>query len=255
MKTKKIKVDLALVENGLASDIEHARSMISCGLIFIGDKQITNNSYVDETELLNTGFRIKDKKENVSRGGIKLSSVFDVIDIDIKNKICMDVGASTGGFTELLLKKGASKVYSIDVGKNLIDYKLRTNEKVVVLEGVNARFLDQDPVIKNTITDDSIDIVVMDLSFISLKLVLPRVLNYVKAGGTVIPLIKPQFEVEAKEVPKGGVVRDEDVINRVLLDMRVYIEKLGFNVIKLIPSKIQGACGNQEYFFVCLLTG
>jgi len=255
LKTKKIKVDLALVENGLASDLAHARSMISCGLIFLGDKQIKNNSYVDEDELLKVGFRIKDKKDNVSRGGIKLSSVFDAVDIDVKDKICMDVGASTGGFTELLLKKGASKVYSIDVGKNLIDYKLRVNEKVVVLEGINARFLDQDPLIKNTIPDSSVDVVVMDLSFISLKLVLPRVLTYMKPGATIIPLIKPQFEVEAKEVPQGGVVRDEDVINRVLLDMRRFIENLGFNVMELIPSKIQGACGNQEYFFVCLLTG
>jgi len=248
---KKIKADIAVVEAGLAQDLEHARSMISCGLIFVGDKVVSPGTSINEQELSEHGFRIKDHKQNVSRGGVKLGSVFSAVNIDVDGMTCIDVGASTGGFTELLLRKGARVVYAVDVGKNILDYKLRTDDRVVVMEGVNARLLDENEKVKERISPESLDIAVFDLSFISLRLVVPKVLPYIKKGGILIPLIKPQFEAELEEIERGGVVRSPDVIKRIIQTMSGFLKDLGLVVKEIIPSKIKGPSGNQEYFFVC----
>lgn len=245
-----IKPELAIVESGLAKDLIHARSLMSCGLVLLGDQTINANSKITEQMLASHGLRVKYKKEYVSRGAVKLNSIFKSFDLDVNNFICMDVGASTGGFTQLLLEKGASSVFAIDVGKGILDHKLRTDKRVKVLEGINARFLDDNDLIKKEIKTESIDLCVMDLSFISLKLILPKVYRYVKQGGYLVPLIKPQFEAPRNKIESGGVVRDNVVIENIISDIKNLLEELGMDVIKLIPSEIKGPSGNLEYFCV-----
>lgn len=252
---KGIKADIALVEAGLAQDLSHARSLINCGLVFLGDKALMPGAIIGERELIEQGLRIKDSKQYVSRGGIKLESVFDGYKLDVSGLECMDVGASTGGFTELLLKRGAKIVYAVDVGKNILDYKLRNDDRVVVMEGVNARLLDENKTVTDKIRPNSLDIAVFDLSFISLKLVVPKVLEFVKKGGLVIPLVKPQFEAEKDKIEKGGVVRSSEAIKAILGEMSLFFESVGLVIQQVIPSKIKGPSGNQEYFFVCLNKG
>lgn len=254
-KPKKIKADVAIVESGLAPDIDHARALISCGLVFLGDKKITANSSVDQNELSASGFRIKNSKTYVSRGAIKLKTVFDEFDLNVNGFRCMDVGASTGGFTQVLIDKGAEIVFAVDVGKNILDYKLRVDPKVVVMEGVNARLMDDDKTVTSKVERESLDLAVFDLSFISLKLVVPKVLSFIKKEGLVIPLVKPQFEVSQDKVEKGGVVRDPKVIDDLIAEMRSFFEGLGLCVKDIVPSQLKGPSGNQEYFFVCLKRG
>ena len=245
-----IKPELAIVESGLAKDLVHDRSLMSCGLVFIGDQIINANSKITEQMIALHGLRVKYKKEYVSRGAVKLDSVFKSFDLDVSKFICMDVGASTGGFTQLLLEKGVSSVFAIDVGKGILDHKLRTDSRVKVFEGVNARFLDENEFIKKEVKTESIDLCVMDLSFISLKLILPKVYQYIKHGGYLIPLIKPQFEAPRDKIESGGVVRDNVVIEKIISDIKNLLEELGLEVIKLIPSDIKGPSGNLEYFCV-----
>lgn len=245
-----IKPETALVETGLAKDISHARSLISCGLVFIGDQIVNNRTEITEDILLSKGLRVKYKKPYVSRGAIKLNSVFKEIDINVNGFKCLDVGASTGGFTQLLLEKGASLVYAIDVGRGILDQKLRSDNRVVVMEGVNARFLDEYESIKNELKTESIDLCVMDLSFISLKLVIPKIYPYVKKGGYIIPMIKPQFEAPREKIQEGGIITDQTLIEEILGEIRLFIQNLGADVIKMIPSDIKGPSGNLEYFCV-----
>ncbi len=251
-KIKKIKADIAIVESGLAHDLEHARALINCGLVFLGDKKITSGMSLDKNEISTTGFRIKKTKEHVSRGAIKLQSVFNALDISVDGFDCIDVGASTGGFTQVLLSKGAKLVYAVDVGKNLLDYKLRVDPRVVVMEGVNARLIDEEKTVVDKIKCESLDMAVFDLSFISLTMVVPKIIPFVKKGGFVIPLVKPQFEVDQDKVEKGGVVSDQEVIDDLIKKMSLFFETNGLYIRKIIPSELKGPSGNQEYFFVCL---
>lgn len=253
--TKKIRSDIALIECGLAKDLVHARSLISCGLVLLGDKKIEPNSVVDIAQVSSVGFRIKDSKAHVSRGAVKLQTIFNSTDINVSNYECIDVGASTGGFTEVLLSKGAKLVYAVDVGKNILDYKLRSDPRVITMEGINARFLDEEKIILDKIKHESLDLAVMDLSFISLKLVVPKVLPFIKKGGIVIPLVKPQFEVEQSKVEKGGVVKDQELIKELIEQMKTFFNSNGLLVNSVIPSQLKGPSGNQEYFFMCLKTG
>ena len=204
-----IRPETALVGSGLAKNLAHARSLISCGLVFLGDHLVSSRTKMTEEILSSTPLRVKYKKDYVSRGAVKLGSVFKNFELDVAGFTCLDVGSSTGGFTQLLLEKGASKVYAVDVGKGILDQKLRTDKRVVVMEGVNARFMDEHEMVMDQLKPGAIDICVMDLSFISLKLVIPKILKYIKKGGYLVPLIKPQFEVGKGMVGKGGIVRDE----------------------------------------------
>ncbi|MEI6093059.1 MAG: TlyA family RNA methyltransferase [bacterium] len=245
-----IKPELALVESGLAKDLVHARSLMSCGLVFFGDQLINANSKITEQMLASQGLRVKYKKEYVSRGAVKLESVFKSFDLNVNGFICMDIGASTGGFTQLLLQKGAASVFAIDVGKGILDHKLRTDNRVNVMEGINARFLNEHELIKKEIKDESIDICVMDLSFISLKLIIPNIYQYIKRGGYLIPLIKPQFEAPRDKIESGGVVRDPLVIEKIISDIKELLENMGTEILKVVPSEIRGPSGNLEYFCV-----
>jgi 23S rRNA (cytidine1920-2'-O)/16S rRNA (cytidine1409-2'-O)-methyltransferase len=245
-----IKPETALVESGLAKDLEHARSLISCGLVFMGDHLVDNRTKITEEELVSQPLRVKYKKPYVSRGAVKLESVFKNTDIGVTGFTCLDVGSSTGGFTQLLLEKGASKVYAVDVGKGILDQKLRTDKRVIVMEGVNARLMDEDKTAKENLKPGMIDLCVMDLSFISLKLVVPKVFCYIKKGGYLVPLIKPQFEAPRDKIEAGGVVRDQSVVDGILRDMSSFLQEMGMDIIKMIPSDIKGPSGNLEYFCV-----
>jgi len=250
--SNKIKAPLALVENGLAKDVEQARSMLSCGLVFSGDTKLTTNSFIDKDDLTKGKLRIKYTKQYVSRGAIKLETVFNEHKLEVGGFRCADIGASTGGFTQLLLKHGASVVFAIDVAKGVLDYKLRTNDKVVVMEEINARLFNEYELVNKNIPKGSLDLVVFDLSFISLKMVVPVVLPYIKKGGYVIPMIKPQFEAEKREIGANGVVKDHNVVIRVLDDMKSFFCNIGLKFLGVTASKIKGPSGNQEYFYIML---
>ena len=248
--SNKIKAYLALVENGLAKDAEQAKSMLSCGLVFSGDTKLTSSSCIDKDDLAKGTLRVKYTKPYVSRGAIKLETVFKEHTIKVEGFRCADIGASTGGFTQLLLERGADLVFAVDVAKGVLDYKIRIDEKVVVMEEINARLFDKYEIVNKNIPKESLDLVVFDLSFISLKMVVPVVLPYVKKGGYVIPMIKPQFEATKNEVGDNGVVRDSGVVTRILDDMKVFFCSHGLTFLGLTASQIKGPSGNQEYFYI-----
>ena len=177
----------------------------------------------------------------VSRGGVKLASALDHFDLRPEGLVCLDVGASTGGFTDCLLQRGARLVYAIDVGYGQLDAKLRGDPRVVLRERVNARSLSRAEV------PEPVSLAVMDLSFISVRLVLPAVLPLLSPGAAAVVLVKPQFEAGRREVPKGGVVRSAAVQRRVVEEIEQFGSTLGLTPLGSIPSPIRGARGNQEY--------
>jgi 23S rRNA (cytidine1920-2'-O)/16S rRNA (cytidine1409-2'-O)-methyltransferase len=177
----------------------------------------------------------------VSRGGVKLEAALDHFGLDPSRKVCLDVGASTGGFTDCLLQRGAARVYAIDVGSGQIDAKLRRDLRVVLREKVNARFLSRAEV------PEPIDLAVMDLSFISVRLVLPAVVPLLSPGAALVVLVKPQFEAGRREVPRGGVVRSEETRQRVLAEITAFGVSLGLEARGAIRSPIRGASGNVEF--------
>jgi len=180
----------------------------------------------------------------VSRGGVKLAAALDAFAIDPSGVVCLDVGASTGGFTDCLLQRGASRVYAIDVGYGQLDAKLRADPRVVLREKVNARFLSREHV------PESVALAALDLSFISVRLVLPAVLALLAPGARVVVLVKPQFEAGRSEVGKGGIVRSEETRRRVVAGIESLGRELGLAVEGTIPSPIAGAHGNREFLLV-----
>ncbi len=182
-----------------------------------------------------------DERRFVSRGGRKLEHALAEFDIDTQDKIAIDIGASTGGFTDCLLQRGAKKVYAVDVGYGQLDWTLRNDERVVVMEKINARHLVSEDI------GERVDIVVIDVSFISLTKVIPPAAGVLKRGGVLVALIKPQFEVGKAEVGKGGVIRDESKRQRVVEAIRSYLEDMEFQIMGVVESPISGAKGNIEY--------
>ncbi|WP_286830988.1 MULTISPECIES: TlyA family RNA methyltransferase [Kordiimonas] len=237
----KVRADVALVDRGLVESRAKAQALIMAGVVFSG-----------ETKILKAGQQIKDGqalevrgKEHdwVSRGGLKLEKGLKEFEVDPTGLVAIDVGASTGGFTDVLLQGGAQKVYAVDVGHGQLAWKLRQDERVVVMEKTNARYLDAEAI------PDPIDIVVCDASFISLKTVLPAAMALVKPGGRLIALIKPQFEVGRENVGKGGVVRDPELHTAVCEDMQTWLnnEMDGWTACGLTESPIKGPEGNIEF--------
>lgn len=236
---KKCRADAALYEQLNLETIELARALIMEGRVMSGDRKILRASEMIKPE---EKLRVRGALDSyVSRGAHKLKRALEVFEIDVRNKVCMDVGASTGGFTDVMLRSGASRVYSIDVGYNLLDYRLRSDERVVCMERTNARFLNAEdfdlrPVFGAT-----------DVSFISLKAVLPAALSVLAPGGRFVALIKPQFEAEKDEVGEKGVVRDPAVHERVLKDITGFVPSIGWRVVGLDFSPIRGPEGNIEF--------
>ncbi len=177
----------------------------------------------------------------VSRGGIKLAAALDAFGLDPSNRVCLDVGASTGGFTDCFLQRGAAKVYAVDVGHGQLDAKLRNDDRVVVREKVNARALSRDHV------PERVGLAAIDVSFISLRLILPAVVPLVEKGGAVVVLVKPQFEAGRAEVGKGGIVRSVEVRQRVVREVEEFGIALGLELAGSIASPIRGARGNEEF--------
>lgn len=236
-KTAKERLDLLLVERGLAESREQAQRLIMAGQVRLGDRVVDKPGTrvpVEGALLLVTG-----GLPYASRGGFKLAAALDAFDLDVTGRVVADVGASTGGFTDCLLQRGAARVYAIDVGYGQLAWKLRQDPRVVVLDRTNARYLDRLP--------EAIDLATVDVSFISLTLILPAVLGWLRPGGQIVTLVKPQFEAGRERVGKGGVVRDPVVHRAVLEELVAWAEMEGVRLVNLIRSPITGPAGNVEF--------
>lgn len=241
LKPKKIRIDVLLMERGVAASRSKAQAMVMAGEVLVDEKKVEKPSeqYGEDAVI-----RIKgDERASryVSRGGLKLEAALEAFSIDASGKRCIDIGSSTGGFTDCLLQHGASHVTAIDAGTNQLDWKLRSDERVEVRENTNARYLSPDVFL------DRFDIAVMDVSFISVTKVIPAVIDLLVAGGVLIVLIKPQFEVGKGEVGKGGIVRDAAKHERVIAEVLSFASTLGLQHIGTIGSPITGVEGNKEF--------
>jgi 23S rRNA (cytidine1920-2'-O)/16S rRNA (cytidine1409-2'-O)-methyltransferase len=234
---KKQRLDLALVERGLADTRSKAQSLIMARRVLVNgtfvDKAGANVTAEDEVRVAEL------EHPWVGRGGMKLAHALKEFAIDVTGKVCADIGASTGGFTDVLLKNGAAKIYAIDVGHGQLDVSLRNDPRVVNREKVNARFLHPESF------EDEIDFVSIDVSFISLKLILPPVTRFLR--GELVALIKPQFEVGKHDVGKGGIVRDAAKRQEVVDGVVAFARELGLEVKGVIESPVKGAEGNVEF--------
>jgi 23S rRNA (cytidine1920-2'-O)/16S rRNA (cytidine1409-2'-O)-methyltransferase len=235
----KVRADQLLVSQGLAESRTRAQALILAGAVFAGDRRIAKAGELVAAEAALT---VKGRDHPwVSRGGIKLDHGLAHFGFDVRGAIALDVGSSTGGFTDVLLSRGASKVYAIDVGTNQLAWTLLSDDRVIVHEQTNARDLDR------TIVPEPIDIVVCDASFISLAKVLDRAVDLARAGAALVALVKPQFEAGREEVGKGGVVRDALVHQRVCDEAAAWAESRGWRVCGVERSPITGPEGNVEF--------
>ena len=236
---EKERLDKLLVEKGLVESREKARALILAGRVSV-DGVIISKAGTNVSPL--SAIRIQEALPFVSRGGEKLEGFFNEFPVELKDKIAMDIGASTGGFTDCLLKRGIKKVYAVDVGYGQLDYRLRSDERVVNREKVNIRYLDPQTI------GEKIDLVTIDVSFISLELVLPVLNNIVSPDSEVVALVKPQFEVGKGEVEKKGIIRDREKHKKVLRKIAAFSQLLGWKVRGMTKSSLPGAKGNIEYF-------
>ncbi len=232
----KVRLDQLLVQRGLVDSRERGQRLIMAGEVLVNDRVAEKPGQPIDPEAV---IRIKEPLPYVSRGGLKLAAALDRFAIPIERAVCADVGASTGGFTDCLLQHGAARVYAIDVGYGQIDWKLRIDPRVVVMDRTNARYLEALP--------ESIEVATVDVSFISLRLILPAVIKWLCPDAQVIALIKPQFEAGRAKVGKGGVVRDPAVHAEVLRSVWQTASELGYSPINLMRSPIEGPAGNIEF--------
>lgn len=235
---KKERADKLLVDRGLAETRSKAQAMILAGEVTSGNHRIEKPG---QAVLIDAPLSIKQPPPFVSRGGIKLSAALEHFGIDVTGSYCLDVGASTGGFTDCLLQRGAQKVVALDVGHGQLEWKLRNDPRVEVRERVNARYLDP------TDFTERFDFAVADVSFISLTLILPAVVPLLKDAASIVTLIKPQFEVGRHEVGKGGIVRDSEAQQRIVKEILHCAKSLGLEATGVIESPILGADGNREF--------
>jgi len=239
---KRERIDKLLVDRGLVESRTKAQAMVMAGVVLVNEQRVNKPS---EQFPINASIRVKRSDDPASRfvgrGGLKLEAALDTFEIDVKGFVCLDVGASTGGFTDCLLQRGASKVFAIDVGHNQIDFRLRQDARVDVREGVNARHL------QPADFPTRFDLAVMDVSFISATKVLPAIVPLLSDGGLLVVLVKPQFEVGKGEVGSGGIVRDADKRARVVEEVNEFAASIGLESGGVIESPIQGAEGNVEF--------
>jgi 23S rRNA (cytidine1920-2'-O)/16S rRNA (cytidine1409-2'-O)-methyltransferase len=242
----KVRLDVLLVERGLAESRAKAQAMIMAGQVRVADQVTLKPATAVSTDSIVT---VDSGPRFVSRGGEKLEAALEAFHIDVTGWVCADVGASTGGFTDCLLQRGAAKVYAIDVGKGILHWKLRNDPRVVVTEDTNARYIESLP--------ELVSLVTVDASFISLKILLPVVKKWILSSplspphlgeGNVVALIKPQFEAGKKDVARGdGVIRDPEIHRQVLLDILSFAQEEGFQIRGLIKSPLLGPKGNAEF--------
>ncbi len=236
------RIDSLLVKKGLVSNRSRARSMLMCGNVFVDGLRVDKaGTFVREDSKID----IKEETSRyVGRGGIKLEAAIREFKIDVNSKVALDIGSSTGGFTDCLLQFGAKKVYAVDVGYGQLDWRLRNDPRVRVMERVNARYLKLEDI------GEQVDISTIDVSFISLTKIVPVVLQIIKPRGVLIILIKPQFEVGKGEVGRGGIVKDKSKRMEVVAKITSFVKGIGVEVVDVLPSPILGADGNQEYLIV-----
>jgi 23S rRNA (cytidine1920-2'-O)/16S rRNA (cytidine1409-2'-O)-methyltransferase len=246
MTSAKERLDKILVDSGMAVSRERARALIMEGKVYVNGIPVSKAG-----ALINADAKIELRGEDipyVSRGGLKLEAAIRHFNISLQNKIAMDIGSSTGGFTDCMLQNGVKKVYCIDVGYGQLAWKLRQDSRIVLVERTNIRYLEKEKI------PDSIDIATIDVSFISLNKVVPKVMEFLREDGEIIALIKPQFEVGRGEVDKGGIVRDEAKRLKAVEDMKKDFETIGLKVIGTMQSPISGQKGNVEYFIYAVKT-
>lgn len=243
----KVRADQLLVDNGLAESRARAQALILAGLVFLGDKKVekAGQQVAVDAEL---DVRGRDHPW-VSRGGIKLAHAIEEFGIDVTGFVAIDVGSSTGGFTDVLLTGGAAKVYAVDSGTNQLAWKLRSDDRVIVHEQTSARILTDAHI------PEPVDIIVCDASFISLAKVLEKPIGFAKPGAQMVALIKPQFEARREEVGKNGVIRDSAVHDRVCAEVQDWVVAQGWTVAGLTQSPITGPQGNVEFLLYARLGG
>ena len=244
---KRERIDKLLVERGLAESRTKAQAMVMAGSVLASEQRVAKPS-----DLISSDAQIRVKGADdptsryVGRGGLKLEAALIEFGVAVNGLTCLDVGASTGGFTDCLLQRGALRVVTVDVGRNQLDWRLRNDPRVVVREGVNARYLKSDDF------DGLFDLAVMDVSFISATKVMPAIVNLLTDTGRLITLIKPQFEVGRGEVGRGGIVRDPEKHARVVEEVNSAATNLGLGVGDVIKSPLRGADGNVEFLALYL---
>ncbi|MEZ4525892.1 MAG: TlyA family RNA methyltransferase [Desulfobacterales bacterium] len=246
MKTgKKQRLDQRLVEDGLVQSRERARAMIMAGRVLVDNQSVDKpgTGISPEAVIVLRGEDIP----YASRGGLKLEAALRELPLSVKDLVCMDVGASTGGFTDCLLQHGAAKVFAVDVGYGQLAWKLRQDQRVISIERTNIRHMPAEAV------PEPVDLITIDASFISLKIVVPAALRFLKPGGRILALIKPQFEVGKGKVGKGGVVRDSQLHQEVIRELRLFFEEIGLMDDGLVPSPVSGPKGNQEFVISLVL--
>ncbi len=232
----KERLDVLLVARGLAESRTAAQKLILAGEVFIGENRADKPGIMVATD---APIRVRERLPYVSRGGTKLQAALDAFALDVTGFVCADVGASTGGFTDCLLQHGAARVYAIDVGYGQLDWKLRQDPRVTVMERTNARYL--------TALPELVDLVTVDASFISLTLLLPTAKDWLKEKGQIVVLVKPQFEAGRDQVGKGGVVRDADIHAQVLRRVLAWANEHGLTPRGLTRSPVIGPAGNVEF--------
>jgi len=236
----KPRLDQLIVARELAESREKAQSLILAGRVLVNGQKLSKcGASVDrDAEIRLLGAPSK----YASRAGYKLEGALAFFGVNPKDKVCMDIGSSTGGFTDCLVQHGARKVFAVDVGTNQLDWKLRQHPRVICIERTNARYLSFEQI------GERVDFVTLDVSFISASLILPAVPKFLKSGGEVLVLVKPQFEAGREKVGKGGVVRDPKVQQEAVLKVSQKLIELGFSEARSVESVLPGACGNREYF-------
>ncbi len=236
----KKRLDVLIFEKGLAESRSKAQAIVMEGLVLVNGKKTDKaGTQVNEDDII----EIEKQNPYVSRGGLKLESVLNLFNIDFTDKVCIDIGASTGGFTDCMLQHGAKKVYAVDVGTAQLHYKLRNDPRVVNIENVNFRYFDK------SLLKDNIDIITIDVSFISLDKILPLASEIISKEGFIVAMIKPQFELEPNEINKG-VVRDESLRQKAINKIKDVAINLGLEILKEQDSGVKGPKGNLEHFIL-----
>jgi 23S rRNA (cytidine1920-2'-O)/16S rRNA (cytidine1409-2'-O)-methyltransferase len=240
--TKKMRIDNLLVARGFFETRERAQRAIMAGEVRVGDRSVSKSSELISPD---AAVSVTQGPQYASRGALKLAGALDFFAVDVRAKVALDIGASTGGFSDCLLQRGAGRVYAVDVGHGQLAWKIRQDPRVIVLEKVNARFLSREHI------PEDVDLCVIDVSFISLTLILPRAFDLVIPDGMILALIKPQFELQRGDVGRGGIVRDPALHTKAQEKIVKFVEAAQQRVVGIVPSSITGTDGNQE-FFICI---
>jgi 23S rRNA (cytidine1920-2'-O)/16S rRNA (cytidine1409-2'-O)-methyltransferase len=231
------RLDLVLVERGLVESREKGQALIIAGQVLVNGQKVAKPGHAVASD---AKIELVEQPRYVGRGGLKLEAALDHFGIPVAGKVCLDIGSSTGGFTDCLLQRGASRVYAVDVGTGQLDWKLRNDPRVVVREQVNARYL------SDNVVPEPIDLAVCDVSFISITMILPVLPNLLAKSAEMVILVKPQFELERHQVGRGGIIRDPALHQQACRRVEDAVRQLGFQT-DIIPSPILGAEGNQEF--------